>query len=353
ITETFFCLVKEKNWIPNKIIVITTVKGCKAIREELFSSGIWNELSKELNIDDSQKSVIFSDNNSYIKTIPSGAISYADDILNEADNIAVADFIMKILRQFTEEDDTELILSIAGGIKTMSALATLAMSMLGRKQDKICHVLVNSPFDRADLSPKFYFPSSKEKLHKSNEGKIVSSNDAKIILSEIPFVKMRNFFKKQHLHFPETFSDTVNLINSFISPENIQMPEIYLRPDTCTARIDNKELYLSPFEFALYWLLAIRAKNGLPPICGQKNLKDEFSAFWNSTSSKVMPKISNNNFAEENEEQLEKAIHNISKKIENALRGKNYMPYCLPERDEKLYGIAVKAKFINCPRNTD
>jgi len=177
ITETVYALVCETKHPPDKIIVITTTLGHEKIKTELFESGVWNDLTDSLNVN-----MEFSDSNYHIRLIPnSDATGDAKDIVTSEDNNRTADFILETLREFTENPDTQIIFSIAGGRKTMSAIASMAMSLLGREQDILCHVLVNPPFDSPALSPKFYFPD-KTRTYLSPDGEKYSAANARITL---------------------------------------------------------------------------------------------------------------------------------------------------------------------------
>jgi CRISPR-associated protein (TIGR02584 family) len=67
------------------------------------------------------------------------------DIVTSEDSLSAADFIMRSLRKITEDPTTRVIASIAGGRKTMAAILASCMVLLGRSQDRLCHVLVNPP----------------------------------------------------------------------------------------------------------------------------------------------------------------------------------------------------------------
>jgi CRISPR-associated protein (TIGR02584 family) len=82
ITETVYALVKEKGVVPNKVIVITTTAGRYGIREQLFSSGVWDALMMELGVD-----VEFADSAYHIRLIPnSTATGDAEDIVTSEDS---------------------------------------------------------------------------------------------------------------------------------------------------------------------------------------------------------------------------------------------------------------------------
>jgi CRISPR-associated protein (TIGR02584 family) len=182
ITETVYALNREEpSFIPDDIVVLTTSEGRSCVEKELFKTKVWDRLRKILGAPPGKLNFGLSSNS--IRLLLGASVnSDASDIVTSADNDSASDFIMGTLRQFTENPDTQVFFSIAGGRKTMSAIAALAMSMLGRKQDRLCHVLVNSPFDNPGLSPKFYYPDPKVKKYKTPNGKAILAGEAEINL---------------------------------------------------------------------------------------------------------------------------------------------------------------------------
>jgi len=65
-----------------------------------------------------------------------------EDIRNTDDNECAANFITSVIREFAKRNDVVIHCSVAGGRKTMSVFAGLAMTLVGRKQDHLYHVLV-------------------------------------------------------------------------------------------------------------------------------------------------------------------------------------------------------------------
>ena len=112
------------------------------------------------------------------------------DIATPAQNDAAADFILKVLRQYTEDPGSRVIASIAGGRKSMSALMISCMSLLGRTQDRVCHVLVNEPYEQ-QMDPPFLFPEGGGRH--VLDGKTYRSENARPVLSDIPFVRVRGW----------------------------------------------------------------------------------------------------------------------------------------------------------------
>ena len=350
VTETVYALRNENPaWTPDELVVVTTRAGAELLKSELLDSGVFKMLKELLGRPD----ISFADTSHHIRIIPSGdGESDSDDILSSADNDRMADFLVGVLRQYTEDPDTELMLSIAGGRKTMSAVAALAMSLLGRERDGMCHVLVPPPFDDPKLNPKFYFPTEPPIEHKTPDGAAACSSKAVISLCRVPFMRLRYLFDKQYLRLPGSFSGTVEMANAAIHPESLPQLDLELRPDSLTCVVGESLVALSAFEFAVFWLLALRRKGGLPPVRGQKELLEEYEGFVASTPASVMPSVLDlRSQGGKSDEDMRKAVGSIAKKIREASKGQPGVSLCLPSLSRGLYGIALKAGRVHCPGN--
>jgi CRISPR-associated protein (TIGR02584 family) len=59
------------------------------------------------------------------------------------------------VRELTADPDCAIHASIAGGRKTMGFYLGYALSLFGRPQDRLSHVLVSSPFES---NQNFFYP---------------------------------------------------------------------------------------------------------------------------------------------------------------------------------------------------
>jgi CRISPR-associated protein (TIGR02584 family) len=266
VTETVYALSNRKQ-TPNKVVVITTTAGRKKIREDLLDAGVWNDLKKTIKAEN----IEFGDSHDHIRLIPTSKAGNANDILSTDDNEKCADFILSVLREFTENPETEVLFSIAGGRKTMSVLGALAMSLLGRENDKLYHILVNQPFDSPLLEPKFYFPKPNAN-HKSPDGAVHASKNAELSLCEIPFTRIRYLFQNEFARLPGDFNSTVALANERIS-DRITPPELKIIPERMEIFFDSKKVKFNCAEFVMYWMLAERCKATHSPVHGQTSSK--------------------------------------------------------------------------------
>jgi len=260
LTETVWALARETPpVIPHRVVVLTTTQGRVALERELFSGGEscgWNRLCAALvraGIP-TEGRLAFGLAADHVRLFPhpSGRNDLAD-IATTADNEAAADFILRELRAFTENPQTVVLASIAGGRKTMSALMMSCMSLLGRMQDRLLHVLVNPPFD-GPLNPPFLFPE-KGRSHTDREGRAWRATAARVSLVDVPFVRMRGWYEGAFKNLPPGYAALVRGVQSE-SPLPLNAPVITLDRAAGEVRVDGAEpLRLSPSEFGVFLLL--------------------------------------------------------------------------------------------------
>ena len=180
LTETVWALAQERPpVVPHKVVVFSTTRGRDKIQADLLASGVWEQLRAALRAGPDQ--LIFGNVGEHIRVFSQRAREL-DDLRTPEDNAAAADTILEHLRQFTENPDLRIVASIAGGRKTMSALLYACMTLVGREDDRITHVLVEDRLEQR-REPKFYFPQTPDEA-------------AGIQLADIPFVPLRNKFTR-------------------------------------------------------------------------------------------------------------------------------------------------------------
>ena len=344
ITETVYALCHEQVAVaPDEVIVITTTSGSKCIKQELFDSGLWQRLRSELGLNENK--IRFGASSQYLKIIPSSHDDNADagDIVSSADNAKAADFILAILRQFTENPDTSIVFSIAGGRKTMSALGALCMSLLGRDHDRICHILVNPPFDDPRLVPKFYWPPAVDTTYQLPDGSAFKSAAAQLSFCEIPFVCMRNLFKEKLSRLPGSYNDTVVLANNTIG--QLKLPDLVFNPNKQECLVGETAILLSPIEYLLYWLLAQRRKRGEEEL-NSTRLLEEITDLLEKVDRKQIPwlrncedKLEERLAAKTADEYLRKVIYSLADKIRKAYP--LHPAPLLPSNSRGKYGVRL------------
>jgi CRISPR-associated protein (TIGR02584 family) len=239
VTETLYALAVagKPPWVPTEIRIITTRRGAKEARRTLISDdpGWFWRLCADYRLAE----IAFGAKDIRVITGPDG--EPLDDILDEADNAAVADFITEEVRELTADPKASLHVSIAGGRKTMGFYLGYALSLFGRTQDRLSHVLVPTTFESRD---DIFYPRSEEFW---------------VHLGDIPFVRLRAELPERLLERCTRFSDAVAEAQKALPPAALG-----LDPVTRTVTAGGATIALKPAEFAFYLMLAERRKRRLP-----------------------------------------------------------------------------------------
>ncbi len=220
LTETVWALAHPEDGtapvIPEDVVAITTTKGKDKITEQLLmpspafgDQSVWQALRQDLL---GNKAAGDPKLTLRIEVIDrpdpaTGLPRLLDDVCDREDNLAAAQFILKLVRNHTDAKDRRLIASLAGGRKTMSALLHAAVSHLGRPHDRLTHILVNEPFDTR-LEPGFFFPTQPAQTLTGGGGKTVRASDAQLELADVPFAPLRVRFP-DIAEIPTRFEDLV------------------------------------------------------------------------------------------------------------------------------------------------
>ena len=196
-TETVWALAHQSEpVVPDEIVVITTKSGKDALRAAIMSGApsVWNRLktalAKEKIAIDGK--LVFGDTS--IRVIPDVDGNEVSDLRTGADNLRAADFMLGELRKYTADSATTILCSIAGGRKTMSALLFSCMSLLGREEDKVYHVLLPTEFE-CGTEPPFFFPEPGVTYTSKKTEKKYRANKVQSELFEVPFVRMRGWYQ--------------------------------------------------------------------------------------------------------------------------------------------------------------
>lgn len=257
ITETLYGLVhaQDNPWLPDEIHLITTQQGKEQARLQLLEGSAW--YSRFLHDYHVQPSPRFTPDTIHVIRDPSGNV--LADIKTPADNEAAADFITETIRHFTSDDTTELHVSIAGGRKTMGFYAGYALSMYGRAQDRLSHVLVSGEYESLR---DFFYPAPETRVVYKRVGDKeipLDASQAEVWLADIPFIRLRSFLTQSELLSQHRFSEAVTRIAMATQPLYLEIDEIGR-----TLRVNHVECRLSPAHFAFYQMFVIRQLKGLP-----------------------------------------------------------------------------------------
>ena len=257
LTETVYALAVAgiPSFIPDEVHLITTANGAEYARHTLLDSGMgrFSELLRDYGL---QGRIRFDAD--CIHLIPGNDGQALHDIQTPEDNILAADAITQLVRHFTLCDDTALHVSIAGGRKTMGFFMGYALSLYGREQDRLSHVLVSTPFES---NHDFYYPPAQPRVLFDRNNKPIHTSDARITLAEIPFVRLRHAHATIGLESQAGFSQVVAIAQAHLAPPELRV-DLASQSLTCAGQT----VRLEPAVFAYYAWLAKRLKTGAGPV---------------------------------------------------------------------------------------
>ena len=136
-----------------------------------------------------------------------------------------------------------------------------AMSLFGRPQDCLSHVLVASPFE---ANQQFFYPTRESRIIYTlpPEQRPLDTRDAKVILAEIPFVRLREGLPESLLQGEVSYSATVYQAQRSLGP-----PELILDRARRRIRCGGTVIALTPINFAFLAWFARRTQEGKGGIC--------------------------------------------------------------------------------------
>lgn len=250
ITETLYALVTAKKWIPDEIHLVTTETGkSQAILQLLEGQRHFSKFLKDYRI---KQPILFNESTIHIICDAKGLPM--QDMKTPEDNEAAADCITDKIRELTANPDNELHVSLAGGRKTMGFYAGYALSLFGRPQDRLSHVLISSEYESLR---DFFYPTPKTHPIYSHDGKkSLDAHKAKVWLAEIPFIRMRGGLPKNLLEGNKSFSETIQLAR-----KATEKPTLLIEAKKQNITINNETVKLSPLYTLLLLWSAWRIKN--------------------------------------------------------------------------------------------
>lgn len=224
ITETLYALHHESQQWPDEIFLITTTLGETRARvgllEQSHLARLCDEIGKPVPEFDAR----------HILVVPDANGQPVDDARSLEDHEALANFIMTTVRDLTAVDSQTVHASLAGGRKTMTFYMGYAMSLFGRRQDNLSHVLISKGYESLR---EFWYPSIRQDQLRDYDGKPLITVDGKplmpadalVTLAPIPFVRHRQNLPAL---LPQSgsaihFRDLVRLINLGDLPDELHL----------------------------------------------------------------------------------------------------------------------------------
>lgn len=246
VTETIYALAvrRELRFVPTEVHLITTREGAERSRLALLSDdpGWFHRLCRDYGLPE----ITFDNNHIHVLKDERGVP--LDDIRSPEDNERAADFITETVRELTADQYSALHISIAGGRKTMGFYLGYALSLFGRTQDRLSHVLVSDPFES---SWEFFYPTPYSRVITTRDNTLADTAKAEVTIAEIPFVALRHGLPERLLAGRARFSDAVAAASGTLAAVELVLDLGARR--VCAA---GKIFRLPPAELALLSLFA-------------------------------------------------------------------------------------------------
>jgi CRISPR-associated protein (TIGR02584 family) len=293
LTSTIWALAHRERLLPHRIKILTTRLGRDKLVEQVFTPSpnfggrtVWESLCEHLGAEgfDLTGRLRFAPSSADLRVFtassPKDRMPHElDDITTQSENEQVADTMLETLRSVMA-DDVQIIASIAGGRKTVSALFYACVSLIGRSDDRIIHVVVSEPFDRPDLQPPFFYPTQSVLRLTGRNGRIVRAKDAKLNVIEVPFVPLRNLFPKEIGHTPGKFSSLVAKYRDAGSRQLSDGLQLNMDVRRNEVLVNDKKVALPVREQFVLLFLVKQTLYGAPAFTGvRKELEDTIEAY--------------------------------------------------------------------------
>ena len=258
VTETLYALAVEARsaFVPTEVRLLTTAQGAERARLNLLhpDSGWFHRLCADYDL----QGIRFGEADIIVLRDEAGRS--LEDIRSPEDNRRAGDRLTALVRELTADPDAALHVSIAGGRKTMGFYAGYALSLFGRAQDRLSHVLVSAAFES---HPDFYYPTPYSRVIHTfpPDSRPLDSRDARVSLAEIPFVRLREGLPTRLLKGEEDFSETVAAAQRALQPPSLVVDMAHRRIVAGGEAVD-----LAPADLAFYAWMARRREARKPPV---------------------------------------------------------------------------------------
>lgn len=181
VTETFYCLTVQKKIKIDELYIITTKRGRDVLLGDDTAANTPKSLLKNELINLCKKYKIkhpaFDNNDKHIITAKEESLELSD-IRTDKHNVLFPNKVCEFISRLSSDPSSTLYCSISGGRKTMGVHLAFALSLFGRENDKLLHVLTSE-----ENEFKGFYPITKKE-------------DKALEISEIPFVRLRSFIEK-------------------------------------------------------------------------------------------------------------------------------------------------------------
>ena len=253
VTEALYALTQTAlpAYIPTEIHVITTERGRDLVEQALLHEAWLARLCTDYGLPAACATPTL-----HLITDQQGGVLW--DVRSEQDNENTADFISQQVRQFTADAQSSVCVLLSGGRRTMTYYIGYALSLFGRAQDRLKHVLVD---DCYFFLNDFYYPPLHSCWQYNRDGVAFDAATVEVTLADIPFVRLRDGLPCDLLEGQRSFSATIAEAQRCLDP-----PSVHLDWHTKSLHCGGQLVIMPPVQLAFYaWMLQRRVQ-GLPPL---------------------------------------------------------------------------------------
>lgn len=342
VTETLYALTQHKCFIPDEIHVITTSQGKNTLMRDLLgieggrkiSQGAFHQFCQEYNL----TNIVF--NESHIHLITNEEGEPLSDIQTPEQNILAADAIVNMISQFCLNPECEALhVSIAGGRKTMGFFAGYALSLYGRKQDRLSHVLVEAKYE---MVQNFFYPTKMDQLLIDHKGSEINAKNANVMLAEIPWVRLGLGLPTTLLSSKISYSESIRRAQVSIASPTLKFINDFQHDQHIEC---NGELvHLSPKAYVFLFLIAIYHKrNCIFDFSKWEKIKKDYLYIYglkfgskkkDNLNERITDREDLKSVISESRNEIKKSLNRVFGIVEND-------HFCLPQVKRKGYSYTL------------
>ena len=252
LTETLYALLQAGQPLPDRIRIVTTTFGRRGVAALLGEQGQIAAFAREYELLAWWQRIA----EHIAVRVPAAHGVELEDVDTLARGLAMHALIFQEVAAACDDPAACVHVSLAGGRKTMSFIAGQALSIFGRRQDRLSHVLLNP---KLETQPKFFFPPrvpvqfelARPAPPPPAAPETINTADARVQLAEVAFVRLRAKLRKVSA---EELLDPDLLIHSMQAQIQPRLKLLSLKRRT--ARFLDTDFTLSEANFATLLQLA-------------------------------------------------------------------------------------------------
>lgn len=343
VTETIYALTQldDEACMPTEVHVITTKRGQTFVQKLLGNGDKAGWLASLCH--DYQLPLPQCDS-SHIHLIADADGKVLDDVRTRDDNTHAADYITRVVQELTADADSSLVVSLSGGRRTMTFYIGYALSLFGRPQDRLTHVLVE---DEYFFNEEFFYPPPNETWVVRADNTGFDASKVEVTLADIPFVRLRQGLPSRLLSGQTSFIDTVDAAQAELDP-----PQINFESCSLQLQCGGKTVLMNAVELSFYLMLVRRAQQEVPPVrWTDEGLADEFLEVYLSLNGESggyerARKTLSKGMTKEYFEQRKSRVNSQLRKALGKRLAQHYMIDSHGKRPNTRFGLTLPASAI-------